>query len=497
MNGPVDFRPTGAAADATPADAALPAQLDAARHDRWSISLIPGVVGLVDFLIMAISAIQAIKYFVILSDANRDQYLFAVVFIIFGSILLFHRAGLYEIDAIMRPLRYSDAVIAAVATSFLFFFSMIFALNVAETFSLTCLAAFAGFSIVGVVALRAAAYPLLRRLGRTGRLSRSLVVLGAGEQASRFLERIADVRPYFTDVVGVYADGVDPGGKVEGHPILGGADRLLRDVRAGLIDDVVVALPWNADKELVQTVERLKELPINVYISSDLIGFRLRFRQVLGADAQLSMFEVERRPIAGWSSLLKALEDYVLASVALILLSPILLLVALAIKIDDPDGPIFFMQKRLGFNNQVFEIYKFRSMYKNSGSAIEVKQATKNDPRVTRVGRIIRATSIDELPQLLNVLNGTMSLVGPRPHAISHNEEFGRQIRGYFSRHKVKPGITGWAQVNGLRGETETLDKMEARIRHDVYYAENWSLLFDLRILVTTVLVLFFQRSAY
>lgn len=482
---------------ASPDGAAPVARAMEARRDRWSISLIPGLVGLVDLAVMGLSAAQSIEYFVILTESNRDQYFFAIIFIILGTLVLYHRAGLYDIDAIMRPLRHSDAVIAAVLTSFLFFLSMIFALNVEENFSLRCFAAFAGISMAGVVVARAAMRRLLSRLGRIGRFSRSLVVLGAGEQARRFLEQIAVVRPYFTEVVGLYADGEAVAETVAGHPVLGGSDRLLSDVRAGLIDDVVVALPWNADKELVQTVERLKELPINVFVASDLVGFRLRFRQVLGADAQLSMFEVERRPIAGWSWLLKAAEDYVLAAAALAVLSPIMLLTALAIKIDDPDGPVFFMQKRLGFNNQVFEIYKFRSMFKNSGSATEVKQATKNDPRVTRVGRFIRATSIDELPQLLNVLNGTMSLVGPRPHAISHNEEFGRQIRGYFSRHKVKPGITGWAQVNGLRGETETLDKMEARIRHDVYYAENWSLLFDLRILAATVMVLFFQKSAY
>jgi putative colanic acid biosynthesis UDP-glucose lipid carrier transferase len=170
--------------------------------------------------------------------------------------------------------------------------------------------------------------------------------------------------------------------------------------------------------------------------------------------------------------------------------------VAIAIKLDTP-GPVFFKQRRLGFNNREFEIYKFRSMRHRAQPEARTPQASRNDPRITRVGRIIRKTSIDELPQLFNVLNGTMSLVGPRPHALDHNEEYSRQIRGYFARHKVKPGITGWAQVNGLRGETETLDKMEARIRHDVYYAENWSLFFDIRILIQTVLVVLFQRSAY
>lgn len=208
------------------------------------------------------------------------------------------------------------------------------------------------------------------------------------------------------------------------------------------------------------------------------------------------MFEVVTRPISGWGYLLKTMEDYLLATIALFLLSPLFLIVAIAIRVESK-GPVFFRQPRLGFNNQQFDIYKFRSMYLHNPEPGVIKQAGKDDPRITRVGRIIRRTSIDELPQLLNVLEGTMSLVGPRPHAITHNEEFGRDVRGYFARHKVKPGITGWAQANGYRGETDTREKIEARVQHDVYYAENWSLMFDIRIMIITVLVVLFQRSAY
>lgn len=465
---------------------------------RFSVSLVPGVVAVLDAILIACAAFQTCRYFVILGDGKADQYLFATVFICFITFLLFQRAGLYELDALMRPIHFSDAIIAGIVTAFLFFLTVIFALDDSGKFNLKWVIAFAGFSIVAILAMRMLVYFTLRRLARSGRGSRSLVVLGGGEQARRFLSRIDEVQPYFTRVIGVYADDPDDAsGEIGGRRIAGGSDRLLKDVRAGLIDDVVIALPWNEDLKLVRIVEQLKELPVNVHISSDLVGFRLRFRPVLGSLSHLSMFEVERRPISGWSSLMKSLEDYLFASVALLAFSPLLILVAIAIKIDDPKGPVFFMQKRLGFNNRVFKIYKFRSMYQCDDAEGAVRQATKGDPRVTRVGRIIRATSIDELPQLLNVLNGSMSLVGPRPHALSHNEEYGRRIRGYFTRHKVKPGITGWAQVNGLRGETETLDMMEERIRYDIYYAENWSLLFDLRILFLTGFVLLFQKRAY
>jgi Undecaprenyl-phosphate glucose phosphotransferase len=329
-------------------------------------------------------------------------------------------------------------------------------------------------------------------------IGRNMAVLGVGEQARRFLRRLDVAKPFFTTVVGVFDP--DPAASddrtFEGRPVRAGLDALLAAVRRGEIEDVVVTMPWNADRQVADAVERLKELPINVYLSTDLVGFELAFRPVTGDLADLPVFEVVQRPISGWSSTLKALEDKILATLAILLISPLLIVVAIAIKLDTP-GPVFFKQRRLGFNNREFEIYKFRSMRHRAQPEARTPQASRNDPRITRVGRIIRKTSIDELPQLFNVLNGTMSLVGPRPHALDHNEEYSRQIRGYFARHKVKPGITGWAQVNGLRGETETLDKMEARIRHDVYYAENWSLFFDIRILIQTVLVVLFQRSAY
>lgn len=460
-------------------------------------SVLPGLIAFLDAIVLGFSGL--VCYIAIL-DFNYftfDYYVFSIVFISSMTLALFNRADLYTINAIMRPISISDYIIISILTSFLLFLSIVFSVKVTDIYSRLWIFSFGTLSFFMIMLMRVLMYRLLRSLSRKRVIGRKLVVLGAGEQGIRFLRRIDEVQPYFTDVNGVYDRSHDElEDNVAGHPVLGGFEDLVQAARRAEVDDVVVAMPWNADKELVETIEQLKELPINVFISSDLVGFQLAFRPALGSFHELPMFEVVQRPISGWSSLLKKGEDIILSLAALALLSPLLALVALAIKLDSP-GPILFKQSRLGFNNRPFSIYKFRSMYHDALPEERVQQATKEDPRITRVGRIIRRTSIDELPQLLNVLNGAMSLVGPRPHALDHNEEFARQVRGYFARHKVKPGITGWAQVNGLRGEIDTQDKIEARVEHDVYYAENWSLVFDLRILIMTVLVVLFQKNAY
>jgi putative colanic acid biosysnthesis UDP-glucose lipid carrier transferase len=200
--------------------------------------------------------------------------------------------------------------------------------------------------------------------------------------------------------------------------------------------------------------------------------------------------------MSGWDSVIKSVEDYMLAAMLVILSSPLLLLIAAAIKLDSR-GPVLFRQKRLGFNNQVIEVFKFRSMHADAADGPKTPQATRQDPRITRIGRFLRRWSLDELPQFFNVLNGTMSLVGPRPHALDHNEDFARQIRGYFARHRVKPGITGLAQVRGYRGATDTPEKLEGRVRNDIFYVDNWSLSFDIQILLRTFAICLLGKNAY
>jgi Undecaprenyl-phosphate glucose phosphotransferase len=210
----------------------------------------------------------------------------------------------------------------------------------------------------------------------------------------------------------------------------------------------------------------------------------------------LNVFE---KPLSGWDSVVKTVEDRVLAGLVLLLIAPLMLAIATAIKATSK-GPVLFRQKRYGFNNEVIEVYKFRSMHLDdcdAGGGPVLAQATRGDARITPLGRLLRRTSLDELPQFFNVLKGDMSIVGPRPHAVAHNEQYARLIDEYLARHRVRPGITGWAQVNGLRGETTTVAKMEARVQHDLFYIENWSLGFDLRIILMTLLVGFTDPNAY
>ena len=278
--------------------------------------------------------------------------------------------------------------------------------------------------------------------------------------------------------------------------MIGAIDDIPSYVRINDVDDVVICLPWSADEQIAEILNTLRELPVNVYLGADLVGFRLPVRPAPDHFEELPLVEVMGRPLSGWGVVQKAVLDYCLGTVLTILLLPLMILIVFAIRLESP-GPALFRQQRYGFVNRTFNIYKFRTMRHTAVVEDKIVQATRDDPRVTRMGRILRRLSLDELPQLFNVLNGTMSLVGPRPHATQHNEEYARLIRGYFARHRVKPGMTGWAQVKGFRGETKTLAQMEARVQFDIYYVENWSLLLDLKILLMTAIICVAGRKAY
>jgi Undecaprenyl-phosphate glucose phosphotransferase len=239
-------------------------------------------------------------------------------------------------------------------------------------------------------------------------------------------------------------------------------------------------------------------LPLNVSLCPDGIGFKLG-RCPITHLANLSTLAVQHKPISGWQHVVKAIEDRTLAALALLFLAPLLAAIALLIRLDSP-GPVLFRQKRCGFNDQLIEVLKFRTMRDDLRDQNAEQLTRRNDPRVTRVGAFLRRTSLDELPQLINVLRGDMSIVGPRPHALRAKAAgvlYPEAVRNYSARHRVKPGITGWAQVNGWRGETETLEQISKRVEYDLYYIEHWSIAFDVKIILRTVLGGFTGRYAY
>jgi putative colanic acid biosysnthesis UDP-glucose lipid carrier transferase len=248
------------------------------------------------------------------------------------------------------------------------------------------------------------------------------------------------------------------------------------------------------DERVTRLLEELKDTTASVYFVPDLYAFDTMQAQVCDLDG-IPLFAVRETPFNGMNGVLKRGSDIVFATVLLLMIWPVLLALAAGVRLSSP-GPALFRQRRYGLYGESIYVYKFRTM-RVCEDGHTVTQAQRNDPRVTRFGSFLRRTSLDELPQLFNVLSGTMSLVGPRPHAVSHNEEYRKVIAGYMLRHKVRPGITGWAQVNGYRGETETVEKMQRRVEYDLDYLRNWSLRLDLNILVRTALLVWRDRNAY
>jgi Undecaprenyl-phosphate glucose phosphotransferase len=340
----------------------------------------------------------------------------------------------------------------------------------------------------------------VRRLKKRGTFNQRVAIFGAGEQGERFARYVQGNSRLTITLVGFFDDRSDErvGETPAGLPMLGDLETLLAMIREGRIDQVVLALPWSADAKLQALVSELAMTPVRIRLAPDLATFAFPNRPLvmLGEVPMMTLFE---RPISGTDAVVKRAEDLLLGVLFVLLLAPVMLLVAIAVKLDSP-GPVFFRQPREGFNNRPFRVFKFRSMYHEMSEVDRITQAGRGDPRVTRVGRFIRRTSLDELPQLLNVLQGDMSLVGPRPHAASTRAAgrlFSEAVASYAARHKVKPGITGWAQVCGWRGETDTEEKLVKRLEHDLHYIENWSLGFDLYILLRTVGAVVLNRDVF
>ena len=334
---------------------------------------------------------------------------------------------------------------------------------------------------------------ILRALRSQGINTRSVVIAGAGTLGQQLANNII-ANSSFGLVFGGYYDDAAPKEKLVAAQTIGNLEQLVADCKEGGIDRVYIVLPPQAYERRKWLVKQLADSTASVYIVPDVFTYQLlhsRSDTIMGIPT-ISIYD---SPLDGSNAIIKRIEDIVLSTLILILISPVLLGLALVVKFTSK-GPVFFKQNRYGIDGKPIKVWKFRSMNVMEDGA-KVTQATKNDSRFTPIGQFIRKTSLDELPQFINVLQGQMSIVGPRPHAVAHNEEYRKLVDGYMLRHKVKPGITGWAQINGWRGETDTLDKMEKRIEFDLEYIRNWSLLFDLKIVFLTIFKGFINKNAY
>ncbi|MEX8519180.1 MAG: undecaprenyl-phosphate glucose phosphotransferase [Leptothrix sp. (in: b-proteobacteria)] len=350
----------------------------------------------------------------------------------------------------------------------------------------TPLIQFGGVMLGHVVMRSHAAQPASRR---------PAVVIGAGGLGVKVAQTLRQRREYGHDFMGYIEDRAGERQHIEARQlVVGRFDQVVDVIRRHHIRDVYITLPLSSQPRIVRLLAALQDTAVSIYFVPDVFGVSViqgRMRNMDGVPV-VSLLE---SPFVGMNGLIKRISDIIVAALVLLLISPILAVIAAGIKLSSP-GPVIFKQRRNGLDGREIIVYKFRSMRTMENGA-KVTQATRNDPRVTPFGAFLRKTSLDELPQFINVLQGHMSIVGPRPHAVAHNEQYRPIIRAYMVRHKVKPGITGWAQVNGCRGETDVVDKMMARVEYDIEYLRNWSLGLDLRIIARTIRLVLFDRNAY
>jgi len=367
-----------------------------------------------------------------------------------------------------------------------------FLLKISEQYSRIILASWFVLTPTILISYRILIRVILSALHKAQIFNKKVAIYGSGD-ASVQLRKIFKRNPWLGyQLVSIYDDLSVESANGE---LKGGIDRLLEDAKSGVFQTIYIALPSSRAPEIKQLLNDLSDTTVSVKYIPDFFSFDL-LHSSMTTIGGLPIINIYDTPLndpgkAG----IKRLEDIIMSILILLLISPLFLFIAIGVKLSS-DGPVFFKQLRYGLNGEKINVYKFRTMTtQDNGSVVE--QASKNDPRITRFGAFLRRTSLDELPQFINAIQGRMSIVGPRPHAVAHNEEYRKLVPRYMQRHLVKPGITGWAQVNGWRGETNTLEKMRKRIEYDLHYINHWSLWMDIRIIILTVFIGFINKNAY
>jgi Undecaprenyl-phosphate glucose phosphotransferase len=470
------------------------------RRENTSPVMVSGVLRLAELALLIAAGVILFGVYVGFNTHLYWQYPAIIVGGSLTAIILLELIDAYQIPNLLRPVKLTTRILMLWTGTFAILALAGFFMKVSADFSRVW---FAGWYVTGFLLLMVERFILagiIRRWARNGRMERRAVIVGGGKTAEALIRSIELQPDNDIRICGIFDDRDDKRSPpiVAGYPKLGNVAELIEFARIARIDMLIVSLPITAEARVLSLLKKLWVLPVDIRLSahSNQLRFRPRSYSYIGAVPMLDIFD---RPINDWDSVAKRVFDIVFSLLGIVLLSPVMLATAIAIKLDSK-GPVIFKQKRHGFNNEEIDVFKFRSMYHNLSDPSAVKAVTKGDPRVTRVGRIIRKTSIDELPQFFNSLFGSLSLVGPRPHAVAaktHNKLYTEVVDGYFARHRVKPGVTGWAQINGWRGEMDTDEKIRMRTEYDLFYIENWSLWFDLKILFLTPVKLLNTENAY
>jgi len=460
----------------------------------YSPIVIAGVVRVVDFVLLSLVGVILYFGYVVPRSGLHWEYILAILAVNAATVICFQAADIYQVQVFRGELRQLTRMISSWAFVFLLFIGASFFAKLGSEISRFWLAAFFFVGLAALIAERVFLRTLVRNWARQGRLDRRTVIVGSDLSGEQLVEALKTQPDSDIDVLGVFDDRND-GRALDtcaGSPKLGKIDDIVEFARRTRVDLVLFALPISAETRILEMLKKLWVLPVDIRLSAhtNKLRFRPRSYSYLGKVPTLHVFEA---PITDWDLVMKWLFDHVVGALILVSALPLMAMVAIAIALDSP-GPILFRQKRFGFNNERIDVFKFRSLYHHQSDPTASKVVTRDDPRVTRIGRLIRKTSLDELPQLFNVVfKSNLSLVGPRPHAVLGKLQarlFDEAVDGYFARHRVKPGITGWAQINGWRGEIDNEEKIQKRVEFDLYYIENWSVLFDLYILAKTPMAL-------
>ncbi len=467
---------------------------------KLSQSVVAGAVAALDALIIGGMGLLIFWLYVAAGDPQWiAAYTISIGLFTCLTLQAFALAGLYRFIRIIHPVQQVTRIVAIILAMLLLLLACVFALKMSEQFSRVWAFTWLGTMVLLLPVGRLVSARVIGRLAVRGRLGRNIVIVGGGDQGASLIRHIEAMHEPWNRIVGVFDDrSTRNATEILGYPILGTLEDLIAWSRDHRADEVLIAMPWGASDRLMSITQVLAVLPADVRLSPEFVGADFLHRQT-SFQYGVPMLSVLERPVSGWSAIAKQTLDYVVGGLLTLLLLPILVLIALWIRLDSR-GPILFRQKRYGFNHQLIEVFKFRTM-RIEATDEKAEQLTRpGDPRITRAGRFLRRYSLDELPQLFNVLRGEMSLVGPRPHAVAAKAGdtlYEEVIDQYARRHRVKPGITGWAQVNGWRGNTATEADLLGRLEHDLYYIDNWSVLFDLGILLRTVFAVLKGENSY